>query len=155
MINIGDNEYLNAATIHYVAPIASGKCGDNLTWTLNGDGVFTVSGSGAMYDYYDPQPILPWSDYREQIKTAILESGVTSVGANIFRTCRNLESVTIPDSVTSIGYSAFYECNALKSITIPNNVTSIGELAFYDCDTLKSVIIPNKVESVGNGAFLS
>ena len=29
---------------------ASGKCGDNLTWSYN-KGVLTISGSGAMYDY--------------------------------------------------------------------------------------------------------
>ena len=29
---------------------ASGKCGDNLTWSYN-NGVLTISGSGAMYDY--------------------------------------------------------------------------------------------------------
>lgn len=28
--------------------IASGKCGDNLSWTLDGKGTLTVSGSGKM-----------------------------------------------------------------------------------------------------------
>ena len=28
----------------------SGKCGDNLTWSLSGSGVLTISGTGAMED---------------------------------------------------------------------------------------------------------
>ncbi len=29
----------------------SGKCGDNLTWTLNDEGTLTISGTGGMYGY--------------------------------------------------------------------------------------------------------
>ena len=31
--------------------IASGECGDNLTWVLTGDGMLTISGSGEMKNY--------------------------------------------------------------------------------------------------------
>ena len=31
----------------------SGKCGDNLTWTLTDDGTLTISGIGNMYNYND------------------------------------------------------------------------------------------------------
>ena len=33
-------------------PIASGTCGDSLTWTLDSDGVLTIYGTGPMYNYY-------------------------------------------------------------------------------------------------------
>ena len=29
----------------------SGKCGENLTWTLDGNGTLTIKGSGDMYRY--------------------------------------------------------------------------------------------------------
>jgi len=36
----------NAATV-----TASGDCGENATWSLDSDGVLTVSGTGVMTDY--------------------------------------------------------------------------------------------------------
>lgn len=31
--------------------VDSGKCGDNVTWTLYDDGTLEISGTGDMYDY--------------------------------------------------------------------------------------------------------
>ena len=57
----------------------------------------------------------------------------------MFRACRNLTSVTIPNSVTSIGGGAFNSCSGLTSIEIPYSVTDIAENAFYGCSNLKTV----------------
>ena len=40
--------------------IASGACGENLTWTLDGSGVLTISGEGKMKSYHEGAP---WSDF--------------------------------------------------------------------------------------------
>ena len=51
----GEGDTFPSAT--YVIPeptvtiVDSGTCGANLTWTLNSDGVLTISGTGAMRDY--------------------------------------------------------------------------------------------------------
>ena len=60
-----------AATI-----VDSGTCGANTTWSLDSDGVLTISGSGAMYDYGyiadgDPAPA-PWADHRDTITGVVL-----------------------------------------------------------------------------------
>ena len=31
--------------------VASGECGENLTWSLSDDGILTITGTGDMYDY--------------------------------------------------------------------------------------------------------
>ena len=128
--------------------VTSGTCGAEVTWTLDSEGVLTISGSGDMDDSKIVQ-----SDYRSLVKSAVIAEGVTSIGEFAFYKCGSLTSVTIPDSVTSIGAWAFNECTSLTSVTIPDSVTSIGEYAFYKCTSLTSVMIPDSVTSIGVGAF--
>ena len=82
-----------------------------------------------------------------------IPNSVTSIRAEAFYNCSGLTSITIPDSATSIGTSAFQGCTGLTSITIPNSVTSIGIEAFSGCSGLTSITIPDNVTSIGNSAF--
>ncbi len=132
--------------------VASGFCGDMLTWTLDSEGTLTISGTGAMKNY-SISTDAPWYSRRGSISSVIIENGVTSLGNEAFIGCSSLTSVTIPDSVTSIGYEAFYGCRSLESVTIPDSVTSIGESAFDGCSSLTSVTIGNSVTSIGERAF--
>ena len=118
---------VSAAESGEVVGASSGTTGD-CTWTLDDDGVLTISGNGAMGDYYDYYSLsLPWGT---SVSSVIIENGVTSIGSFAFYYCTALTSVTIPDSVTSIGGSAFYYCTGLTDVTIGNSVTSIGVSAF-------------------------
>ena len=111
----------------------SGKCGENLTWTYKeATKTLTISGTGEMNDYSDPN-YAPWYSYRENILKVSIGGSVTTIGSFAFRDCSSLTSITIPNSVTSIDRGAFYGCSGLTSITIPNSVTSIGESAFSGC----------------------
>ena len=123
--------------------VNSGTCGENLTWTLDSDGVLTISGTGKMTNYSSSYYSIPWSSNRSAIKTVIIENGVTSIGNYAFYYCKSLTSVTIGNSVTSIGYSAFRYCTSLTSVTIPDSVTSIGNYAFSYCTNLASITILN------------
>ena len=132
--------------------VLSGNCGTNVTYTLDSDGLLTISGSGAMKDYSSSSKA-PWYSNRTSIKTVDISDSVTSIGYDAFYDCNSLTSVTIPDSVTSIGYRAFYGCSSLTSVTIPDSVTSIVDYAFYGCSSLTSVTIPDSVTSIGYMAF--
>ena len=123
----------------------SGECGSGLTYTLEeATGVLTISktgdGTGEMrnWNYYDD---VPWYKVRDNIRTVIMEEGVTSIGNWAISECSGLTSVTIPNSVTSIGNGAFFGCTGLTSVTIPNSVTSIGSSAFSGCSGLTSIIV--------------
>ncbi len=131
------------------AIIASGECGENLTWTLDENGVLTISGSGDMENY---DTSAPWKTYATIIKSVEIEFGVTSVGSLAFSGCP-ITSVTIPESVTSIGYCAFYDCDSLTSVRIPDSVTIIGDDVFFHCGGLTNVTIGNSVTAVGARAF--
>lgn len=120
--------------------IYSGECGDDLTWTLDGEGTLTISGTGTMANWSDSSSA-PWYSYRSEITKAIIEDGVTSIGNYAFYNCTSLISADIPVGVTSIGDFAFSVCKSLTSIDIPDSVTRIGGFAFTSCSNLNRVNI--------------
>lgn len=95
----------------------SGTCGKNLTWTFD-NGTLTISGSGAMEDYFIGKEA-PWIDYTKSIRKVVIEHGVTTIGNYAFATCKNLKEIKISDSVTSIGKLIFLRCKKLKEIHYP------------------------------------
>ena len=130
---------------------ASGKCGDNVTWRLNGS-VLTISGKGDM-DGYASWNKAPWDSYRGRIITVVIEPGVTSIGDWAFINCSNLKSVSIPDGLTTIDGMAFDECTRLETITIPDTVTHIDGYTFRSCSALKYIELPSGITSVDYGTF--
>ena len=136
---------------------SSGTCGDKLTWSLSDDGTLTISGTGKMKDYGDNygMSVAPWYVGSSQVKTVIIEDGVTSIGDRAFDGCTKLTRVVIPDSVTSIGYSSFRGCYSLPSVAIPDSVTSIGDSAFAYCKVLTGITLSGSVTSIGSCAFQS
>ena len=143
-------------TIHSTG-VFTGKCGDNLTWTIDNDEVLTISGTGRIPDYNDPSSggnnTAPWYGYAYQIKKVVLGSGVQNIGNNAFAGCYGMTDITIPDGVTSIGDSAFDWCSALTEISIPGTVSSIGDSVFSGCSALTEISIPDTVSSIGDSAF--
>ncbi|MDO4815771.1 MAG: leucine-rich repeat domain-containing protein, partial [Bacillota bacterium] len=92
--------------------VRSGKCGNNLTWTLDTKDTLTISGTGEMYDYGEFASS-PWNGSRSNILSVIIKDGVTTIGSYAFEGCDSLTSITIPDGVTTIGDSAFEYCSSL------------------------------------------
>ena len=113
--------------------IDSGTCGINLTWTLDADGLLTISGTGAMPDYVLIDTYAPWYNSRESVKSVIINSGVTRIGNRAFFMCSELTSIVIPDSVTWVGVFLFAECKKLTSAAMSNNLTTIGTRMFTSC----------------------
>ena len=121
--------------------VASGNCGangNNLTWVLTSDSILTISGAGDMadFEYYmiplttDFYSDVPWLSYASRIKTVVLPSGITSIGAHSFMGCNNLTGeFTIPNGITYIGARAFWGCNNLTTINFnATNCTTMGGL---------------------------
>lgn len=132
-----------------VTVVDSGVCGDNATWTLDNNGVLTISGTGKIGTY----SIKPWYNSMESIISVVIENGITSIGGSAFQSCENLESVLIADSVTNIDDCAFAMCTKITNVTIPSGVRTIRLYAFAHCTGLKCLTIPDSVTYIGNGAF--
>ena len=73
---------------------------------------------------------------------------VVRVGANAFRGCTSLRSVSLPPTVESVGDGAFSGCSSLASLTLPEGLRRLGSNAFDGCP-LESVTVPASLESTG------
>ncbi len=132
--------------------IINGICGDNLTWTLDTEtGIFTVSGTGEMYDYSRYGSL--GYQYNGYLKHLVIENGATYIGKYAFYGCESLVSVTLPNTLANIGYAAFRNCTSLPSVTLPDSLVSIDELAFYYCASLVGITFPSSIVSIGVRAF--
>ena len=176
--------FMGMSTLTYAQ--TSGSCGNGVNYAITGTAPnqtltisYTGSGTGVMADYSSiGRP--PWHSQRSNLKTLVIDNGVTTIGDYAFDSCNyfigNLiipntvtkigirafqycngftGSLTIPNSVISIGNTAFHFCNGFTgSLTIPNSVTSIGVTAFYHCSGFTgSLTIPNTITTIGLGAF--
>ena len=76
--------------------LASGKCGDNLAWSVSSDGTLTISGTGKMYNYKnsivndDIGPNVPWKHLADKSTRLVLIEGITRIGDYTFERCRYL-----------------------------------------------------------------
>ena len=147
------------------AEVASGVCGNNLTWVLDkSTGVITISGTGEMYTYNMLQDI-PWRNLRGDIKSIVIENGVTSIGGSAFSDCEEVVSISIPASVALIGNNAsFFKCQkSLETITVDeenNTFKSLNNCLINTTNNTlilgcKNSIIPTdgSVTSIGHSAF--
>ncbi len=138
-----------------IMPLASsGTCGDNLTWTLDNDGVLTISGTGDMDDV-SQLGSAPWNSVRTSIVKIVIEEGVTSIGYGAFYNCTAATEASIASSVTAIGRSAFRGCTALTTIgSLPKDLTEIGSYAFYGCSKLAGTLtVPEGVTVIEDDTF--
>ena len=145
-------------TAYAAAALASGKCGDSATWTLDNTGTLTISGTGPMYNYslWDN----PWCDIAlrssgisTRVVNAVVSSGVTALGERALADCGSMVSVSLPETLLTVGESCFMSSDALRSITIPNSVRSIGLGAFTACKNLSRVTLGRGLQRIGGQAF--
>ena len=80
--------------------------GGNLTWEFDPVvGVLTVSGTGTMADYKANQA--PWMSFKNDIKTVVIDEGVTYIGSYAFYNCGALVKVQLPSTVQKLGNVSF------------------------------------------------
>ena len=125
----------------------SGDC----TCTLDDNGVFTVSGAGAMANY-SLSSARPWHQSAQNIVSVVFEDGVTAIGNYTFTECYSITSVTMA-SVETVGQYAFKGCTSLASINYNDGLLSIGHYSCQNCTALQRITIPASVTNIYAGAF--
>ena len=144
---------------------------DNLTWSIDRDGLLQVEGSGDLCD--DPA----WVDYWMLIEEVSLPQNLLSLGDSAFYGCDRLTAVELPpyireiptytfygctalesvtftgDMIETVGYAAFKYCEALTRIDLPDGITRIEDNAFDGCGVLHTVTLPGTLTYIGSRAF--
>lgn len=114
------------------AIIDSGHTGD-CTWTLDSNGVLTISGYGTISS-------IPCSS--DEVYSLIIQNGVTKIGKWAFCGFHSLTSVQIPDSMRRIGKWAFHNCDKLTHISIPTK--TVADMYTFDQHTAVTRHQPSK-----------
>ena len=155
-----------------VTTVDSGYCGaddggENLRWTLDNNGVLTITGSGAMKDYprYENQRPDWYLNHKDSIRSVVLDNKITHIGDYAFDGCTSIKSVrytgytgnagvALPESVTTIGVHAFSDTGVTGTLKLPEHLTEIDSLAFYHCRKLNGELkLPDTVKEIGGFAF--
>ncbi len=136
----------------------------NISWTLDtSNGTLTVSGSGAMPEY--EKGSAPWYQYKSNVKSIVVNSGVT-ISKAAFYGMENLEEITVPyvgdgSSNTYFGYifgasnyfqNEAYVPQSLKKVVISGS-TAIGSYAFNNVSGVEKIVLADTVATIGEYAF--
>lgn len=96
------------------------------------------------------------------------DGSVTVIGANAFKDCAGLESVTIPESIKRIRSDAFAGCTGLRSVNVASlaawcgiaidregasNPLPYARELLVNGEPIKDVVIPEGVTSIAERAF--
>lgn len=139
-----------------------GANGNNAKWSyVASTNTLTISGTGATKNYNAVVSQAPWDEYKPNIKTIIVEEGITEIGNYNFYNCVSLTDVSLPSTLTTLcgsgtmeaSYGCFQNCTSLEMIVLPKNLTTIKNCAFKDCTSLKKIVFPDSLTTLGYGAF--
>lgn len=145
------NEGAVSFRVQYERP--EGYAGSDVRWAVS-NGVLTLSGTGAMWDYYyENGMMLPWAARSAEITKVVVEPGITVIGGYAFSYLPNLTEVSLPEGLVSIHADAFTDCVSLRGIDLPSSLTELRRYAFYGSG-LERVVLPEGLASLPEGGFM-
>ena len=122
--------------------------------------------------------IIPGGTNGIQLKSVTIPAGITSIGAEAFYGCDQLDTISTQNIIRLIGKDAFKETAYYNdpanwdgavlylddylvevkrdfkgSVTVKSGTTTIADRAFYECTGVTAVNIPASVKVIGNYSF--
>lgn len=113
-------------------------------WTFDSTtGTLTVSGKGEFHSSYTTA--VPWEEYQDQIKTAVISLTGTKNFSDLLYNCKNLTSVDLSKTDTSNAVNMngmFMNCDSLEKLDISSfNTSKVTNMKymFRECRSLKQL----------------
>ena len=94
----------------------------------------------------DADVIHSYMFFNSDVKSIQLTESITMIDQGAFRACTELERVHLKGAV-------FRACKSLKEVILPNSLEHIGPDCFNGCASLSKVYIPDSIQSISQGAF--
>ena len=83
------------------------------------------------------------------LKKVIIGDGVTTIESWAFSECISLTEIHIGSNVKELSdFGVFKNCKSLTNIVLPEGLTTIGQQSFKGCTSLKSITIPKSVTKI-------
>jgi|LSQX01.2.fsa_nt_gb hypothetical protein len=145
-LSLSDFSFRAAAT----EILYNGDCGENLKFTLDADGVLTISGTGTAVGFYEGngnwnqswQTVEKSGTYiyiMDSIKKIVIKAeNLKEIGGEAFRNSKITEFDT--GNIERIDYRAFDACAELKSFHIGSALT-YGAFPFLGCSSLEKLTV--------------
>lgn len=89
----------------------------------------------------------------KSLKEITVPEGVTTIPEYTFRGAEFITKFNLPSTLTSIGRMAFSACKGIQNIEFPAHLETIDISAFSNCTNLQAAILPDSVTGIGNNAF--
>ena len=143
------------------AAVEGGDLGNGNRWELDRDtGVLTLVGTGELFTRSGN--LAPWAKWKEEIRTVVIQEGITSVSYGAFSACQWVEEFCIPSTMEDVSYPP---SRYLQAFHVAEGNRHYGEIdgVLFSADR-KTLItmprgymgcytVPNTVTTIESGAF--
>lgn len=134
--------------------VAAGQCGEDVYYIRYADGHVLLQGSGATYDYSDESTPKSVFYNMPEIKSVIVQEGITKLGNALFYRCQNMQTISLPSTLTELGYrifaqgsGGFQSYGGLTELTLPAGIQKLGGNALRQTN-ITELIIPARVSVI-------
>ena len=129
----------------------SGTCGLDVVWSLD-RGVLTVAGDGPM-NYVPEEEDVPWYEYKDKIRSAVIQEGVHEISNMAFHGCGALTDVTFADSLQVIDGTAFLGTPWMKAQQAENPLVTFNSILINGQTCKGDITVPDDIETISGYAF--
>ena len=156
----------------FTAPVtASAASGTwtNGSWSLDGNGKLTISGSGVVeVVWYHGNSTAASCPIITTVKSIVVQSGVTGLKKGkynynddsysytesySFSDATNLTSVSLPASFNDDTVLTFEACKKLTTVTLASGMKVLDNNLFSNCTALSSITLPSSLTKLGSECF--
>jgi len=171
-----DGTLSDTISVTVIDSYGSGTLDNGMTWNIDPDRMLTISGTGAMPDYWineydnadgtatggnkediDLGNPAPWYEFSDDIEGIDVGDGITSIGDYCFYNLHDISYIKLPEGLKSIGKNAFsniWHREGLRTETIiPDSVETIEAYAFAHNGSFSINALPESLKTIGNNAF--
>ena len=146
------------------AGLASGFCGESVTWVLTEDNTLHIDGTGAADSYVPAEA--PWCEYQDQIRQVLVYEGITVLWDGAFAGYPELTKVVLRGQNTQLGVGNFRGCPKLEQVIVSDTneqYISHSYSALFTAEYASVILVlptlsgeytlPEEVQSIADYAF--